>query len=103
MKYIVSSLSPGMLPSKDFDTEWRHLEEDEFQFIANDAYSCIRAKEIANVTGFEYNPELVKCRIGDVLLLIEMYKGVLKFHYIKILDAITPLIRETEILCEEVN
>ena len=97
MKYIISSISPGLLPSRDFDLKWHHLSEDEFQVLAHGGYSCIRAKEIAKATGFTYNPEIIKTRPGDVLLLVEMYRDVLKFHCIQIMESEHPLLREEEI------
>jgi hypothetical protein len=97
MKFIISSISPGLLPSEDFDLKWHHISEDEFQVLAYDGYSCLRAKDIAKATGFAYNPEVIKTRPGDVLLLVEMYKGVMKFHCIQIVESEHPLLREEEI------
>lgn len=103
MKFIISNFSPSMINHSDFNLKWHQLNEDEFQALAYDAYSCIGAEDIAQSTGFAHNREAVKCRAGDVLLLAKMERGALVFYCIQVLESDAPLIRETEILCEEVN
>lgn len=100
MKFIVSSLSPNMFPKVDFDLKWHHLSEDEFQALAYDGYSCVGAEDIAEAIGFAYNKEVVKSRIGDVLLLVQLSKGVLRFYCIQVCESSSPLLREEEIYAE---
>lgn len=100
MKFIISSLSPKMFPKEDFDLKWHHLNEEEFQALAYDGYSCIGHEDIANLIGFAYNKESVKSRIGDVLLLAELDKGVLRFYCIQVCKSSTPLLREEELYAE---
>lgn len=100
MKFIVSSLSPSMFLAKDFDLKFHELTEDEFQALAYDGYSCIGAEDIAQATGFAYNKEIVKCRIGDVLLLAQLYKGTMRFYCIQVVESSSPLLREDEIYAE---
>ena len=100
MKFIVSSLSPFMFYDKDFDLKFHSLTEEEFQAIAYDGYSCIGQRDVANLTGFAYNKESVKCQAGDVLLLAQLYKGQLRFYCIQVLESSSPLIREDEIYAE---
>ena len=98
MKFIVSSLSiPGMFVGKNFDLKVHELSEDEFQVLAYDGYSCIGQEDIAQATGFVLNREPVKARIGDILLLAQLYNGVLKFYCIQVLKSTTPLLREEEL------
>ena len=97
MKFIISRFSPKMIISKDFDLRWHRLTEDEFQAIGYDAYSCIGMPDVANVTGFAYNKEPVKARIGDTLLLADYNNGDLIFYCIQIMPSETPLLREDEI------
>lgn len=100
MKFIVSSLSPSMFLHKDYALECHEINEEEFQAYAYDAYSCLGAKDIANVTGFAYNKEVVKCRIGDVLLLAQLSKGVLRFWCIQVVEPKSALVREDELYAE---
>ena len=97
MKFIISRYSPKMIMAKDFDLKWHQLTEEEFQALAYDAYSCIGAEDVANLTGFAYNKEPVRARVGDILLLADYDKGVLIFYCIQICNSETPLFREEEL------
>ena len=92
---------PGMFVDKDFILHTHELSEDEFQVLAYDGYSCIGQEDIAQATGFALNREPVKARIGDILLLAQLYNGVLKFYCIQVMGSDTPLLREEELAYEE--
>ena len=89
--------------AKDFDLKWHSLSEDEFQALAYDSYSCIGAEDVAKLTGFAYNKEPVRARVGDLLLLADWDNGSLMFYCIQVCPSETPLLRtdELEFLEEE--
>ena len=97
MKFIISRYSPKMIMATDFDLKWHQITEDEFQAIAYDAYSCIGAEDVAKLTGFAYNKEPVRARMGDILLLADWDNGVLVFWCIQVCPSETPLQREEEL------
>ena len=101
MKFIISRYSPKMIQAMQFDLAWSRLSEEEFRLASYDAYSCIGAKDVADLLGFAYNVEPVKARIGDTLLLADWNNGVLDFYCIRIYEPQTPLVREEEIEYEE--
>ena len=103
MKFIISRYSPKMIMASQFTADWNELSEDEFQAIAYDAYSCIGAEDVANITGFAYNKEPVRARIGDILLLADYDNGTLVFWCIHIRHCDRPLSRtdELEYMTEE--
>ena len=101
MKFIISSISPGMFQAKNWDLKFHELTEDEFQALAMDGFSHIGHQDIAEVTGLAYNKDPVHARIGDVLLLAQKYRGVLRFHGIQVLESENPLSREEEYYMEE--
>jgi hypothetical protein len=86
-----------MIMANDFTEDWHRLSEDEFTAIAFDAYSCIGAEDVAKLTGFAYNKEPVRARIGDLLLLADYANGTFVFWCIKIRQCDTPLLREEEL------
>lgn len=83
--------------AKDFDLKWHSLTEEEFQAIGLDAYSCIGAEDVANLTGFAHNKEPVRARIGDILLLADYDNGVLVYWRIQVCESESPLLRTEEI------
>jgi len=97
MKFIISRFSPKMIIEPEFDLKWHQLSEDEFQSIGFDAYSCIQHEDVAKATGFAYNPEVIKARVGDVFLLADYDKGALVFYCIQIMKSDAPLFREEEL------
>jgi len=97
MKFIISRYSPKMVMAQDFTEDWHRLSEEEFQAIAYDAYSCIGAEDVAKLTGFAYNKEPVRARIGDVLLLADWDNGTFVFWCITIRQCDNPLLREEEL------
>jgi hypothetical protein len=101
MKFIISSISPGMFQAKNWDLKFHELTEEEFQALAMDGFSHIGHQDIAEVTGFAYNKDPVHARIGDVLLLAQKYRGVLRFYCIQVVESSTPLFREEELYIEE--
>ena len=101
MKFIISSFSPKMFQDKDFDLKWHSLTEDEFQAIALDGFSHIGHEDISEITGFAYNKDPVHARIGDVLLLADMHRGVLKYYCIQVVESDAPLVREEELYAEQ--
>ena len=101
MKFIISSLSPGMFQEKNFDLKFHELSEDEFQALALDGFSHIGHEDIADLTGFAYNKDPVHARVGDVLLLAQKYRGVLRFYCIQVVESETPLFREEELYADE--
>ena len=87
-----------MIIEPEFDLKWHQLSEDEFQSIGFDAYSCIQHEDVAKATGFAYNPEVIKARVGDVFLLADYDKGALVvFYCIQIMKSDAPLFREEEL------
>jgi len=100
MKFIISSLSPAMFQDKDFDLKFHTLTEDEFQALALDGFSHIGHEDISKLTGFAYNKDPVHARIGDVLLLAQMYRGALRFHCIQVMESDAPLLREEDLFAE---
>ena len=101
MKFIISSLSPGMFQERNFDLKFHELSEDEFQALSLDGFSHIGHEDIADLTGFAYNKDPVHARVGDVLLLAQKYRGVLRFYCIQVVESETPLFREEELLIDE--
>ena len=97
MKFIISRYSPKMIMAKQFTADWHELTEDEFQAIAYDGYSCMGAEDVAKLTGFAYNKEPVRARIGDTLLLADYDNGALVFWCIQIRHCDNPLLRTDEI------
>ena len=100
MKFIISSMSLGFFLAKDFLLEVHELSEDEFQALAYDGISHIGHEDIAQVTNFAYNKTPIQVRTGDVILVAQKYRGVLKFHCLQVMEA-RPLIREEELLIDE--
>ena len=101
MKFIISSLSPSMFTHKDFDLKFHELTEEEFQALALDGFSHIGHEDIAKATGYAYNKDPVYARIGDVLLLAQVYRGSLRFYCIQVVESDTPMFREEELLIDE--
>ena len=101
MKFIISRYSPKMIMAKDFDLKWHSLTEDEFQALSLDGFSHIGHQDIAEIIGFAYNKDPVHARVGDVLLLAQKYRGVLRFYCIQVVESETPLFREEELLIDE--
>ena len=101
MKFIISGIGMGIFLNPSFSLDVDEISEEEFQAIGYDAYSCIGQKDIAEVTGFAYNKEPVKARVGDILLIANKYSGVLRFHLARIRESDNPLLREEELLIEE--
>ena len=87
----------NLFQDKDFDLKIHELSEDEFQAIAYDAFSYIGQQDVADATGFAYNRESFKARVGDILLLAQIYHKTLRFYCIQICPSETPLLREEEI------
>ena len=101
MKFIISRYSPKMIMAKDFDLKWHSLTEDEFQALAYDAISHIGQEDIAELTNFAYNKQPLQLRVGDILLIAQKYRGVLRFYCIQVVESSTPLFREEELYIEE--
>ena len=102
MKFITSTFNPNkMVIDDNFDMEKRELSEDEFHALCLDAYSCVGYEDVAVMLNVAYNKEPVKARIGDIILLADMNKGVLEYCCIRICPPQTPLIREDEYLIDE--
>jgi hypothetical protein len=102
MKFIVSTFNPNkMVIDSNFDMEKRELAEDEFLALCHGAYSCVGYEDVALMLNVECNKEPVKARPGDLLLLAQMYRGVLRFHGIQVLESENPLSREEEYYIEE--
>lgn len=94
MKFIVSSLSPGMVEYGDFMLSFHELTDDEFQVMITDAYSCVGHQDIAQLINVAYNKEKVRARPGDILYYANKEKGQLKFYCIQILRSLNTLQRE---------
>lgn len=101
MKFIVSSISPGMFIDKNYALLVHELTEDEFQMLAYDGISHIGHEDIAEITNFAFNKTPVQVRIGDVLLVAQKYRGVMQFNCIQVVENTTPLVREEELYIEE--
>ena len=86
-----------MIIETEFNLKWHQLSEDEFQSIGYDAHSYIQHEDVAKATGFAYNPEVIKARVGDVFLLADYDKGALVFYCIQIMKSDAPLFREEEL------
>lgn len=97
MKFIISGISMNLFQDKDFDLKIHELSEDEFQAIAYDAFSYIGQQDVADATGFAYNRESFKARVGDILLLAQIYHKTLRFYCIQVCPSETPLLREEEL------
>lgn len=90
-----------MFDCKEFDLKFHKLTQDEFQTIAYDGSSHIGHEDIAKITGFAYNKDPVHARVGDVLLLAQMYRGSIRYYCIQVVESDTPLIREEELYTEQ--
>jgi len=100
MKFIISSMSLGFFLAKDFLLEVHELNEEEFHALAYDGISHIGHQDIADITNFAYNKQPIQVRTGDVILVAQKYRGVLKFHCLQVMEA-RPLIREEELYADE--
>ena len=94
MKFIVSSLSPGMVEYGDFMLSFHEVSDTEFQALCFDAFSCVGHQDIADCINVAYNKQTVHARPGDVLLYANKEKGVMKFYCIQILRPLDVLQRE---------
>ena len=86
-----------MFIEQDFDLKWHRLSEEEFHALIFDAYSCVGYEDVATMLNVAYNPESVKARVGDILLLADLNKGKLEYWCIQICPSESPLIRTEEI------
>lgn len=100
MKFVISSYSPNMIQANDFATDWHEVNEEEFQHLIYDAYSCVGHQDIADAINVAYNKEPVRARIGDVLLYANLERGALKFYCILVCNPIRELMREQELYGE---
>ena len=100
MKFIISSYSPNMIQAHDFSLDWHEVNEEEFQALIYDAYSCVGHEDIAQLINVAYNKEPVRARIGDVLLYANMERGQLKFYCVLVCNSRRDLIREEELYGE---
>ncbi|MBP5421755.1 MAG: hypothetical protein J6Y78_04840 [Paludibacteraceae bacterium] len=94
MKFIISSLSPGMVQHGDFMLSFHEVTDEEFQALIYDGYSCVGHQDIADAINVAHNKEPVHARPGDVLLYANMERGVLKFYCIQVLQSLNVLERE---------
>ena len=67
MKFIISSLSPGMVEYGDFMLSFHEVTDTEFQALCYDGYSCVSHQDIADAINVAHNKETVHARPGDVL------------------------------------
>ena len=100
MKFIISSYSPNMIQAHDFSLDWHEVNEEEFQALIYDAYSCVGHEDIADAINVAHNKEPVRARIGDVLLYANLERGVLKFYCILVCRSRRELLREEELYGE---
>jgi hypothetical protein len=96
MKFIVSSLSPSMVHLPDFAWVFHEVNEEEFQALCFDAYSCVGHQDIADSLSVAHNKEPVHARPNDVLLYANLERGVMKFYCIQVLQTWSILQREIE-------
>ena len=102
MKFIVSTFNPNkMIIDKNYDLRVHELNEEEFQALILDAYSCVGYEDVAIMLNVAYNKEPVKARIGDTILFADMNKGTLEYSCIQICPSEFPLIREEELIIDE--
>ena len=94
MKFIISSLSPGMVEYGDFMLAFHEVSDKEFQALCYDGYSCVSHQDIADAINVAHNKETVHARPGDILLHANLERGVLKFYCIQVLPPLTTLERE---------
>lgn len=96
MRYIVSNISPGMFRESSYALLIDKIDYDEFYALSHDggAYSCIGHKDISQLTGLRYNKEPVQARIGDELLLAQIYHGCLRFYYYRVVESEQPITHE---------
>ncbi len=113
MKFIGNSWSPNMISFSQWDMLCHKLTEEEFTFLSYDAFSCINHRGLAKILNVAYNPEPIKLRPGDVLLVAHLRGGhlpshaeelsedvILEFYCYQIKESSAPLIRE-EICMED--
>jgi hypothetical protein len=101
MKFIISSLSPNIFIDKEYALIVHELDDEEFQQLAYDGISHIGHEDIAKIVNFAYNKTPVQVRIGDILLMAQKYRGVMKYYCMQVVENPTPLIREEELYIEE--
>lgn len=96
MKYLVDKFSMNMFIEDDLIFKRHKLDEEEFMYLTQDAYSCVASEDIANILGVAFNPEYVRARVGDIIFVANMHKGVLEFYCIQVCPNTHPLLRTTE-------
>ena len=97
MKFIISTFSLGkMFIDPDFDLKVHQVNEEEFQALILDAYSCVGYKDIATILNVAFNKEPVKAREGDILLLADKYNGKMNYFCIQVCKSEAPLRRVEE-------
>lgn len=101
MKFIISSISPAMFIDKNYALLVHELTEDEFQALAYDGISHIGHEDIAAITNYAYNKTPVQARIGDILLMAQMYRGAMQFNCIQVVENPIPLMRDEDLFIDE--
>ena len=101
MKYIISTFSPKIFSQLegDFDLKWHRLTEDEFHALMLDGYSCVGYEDVATMLNVAHNPEPVKARADDTLLLADLNNKTKTMEYwcIQVCPSDSPLLRSEEL------
>ena len=73
-----------MFDNKQFSLDVREINEKEFKALSYGAYSHVGHTDVAEMTGLEFNKSPVHARIGDMILLTQIYREELKFYQIDV-------------------
>lgn len=95
MKFLVDKFSMNMFNESDLLFTRHELTEEEFNAIRQEeeVINCIKAKDIADILNIECNPQTIKARVGDILLLAQFSNRVLRFYWIQVCENFHPALR----------
>lgn len=93
MKWIVSAFTPSLHLNKSLTFDFDPLDEDEFRWLIQDAYSVVRHKDIAKILNVAHNEEYIKARPGDTIFIAYYVNQELHFGMYRIREADQPMTR----------
>lgn len=93
MKWIVSAFTPSLHLNKSLTFDFDPLDEDEFRWLIQDAYSVVRHKDIAKILGVAHNEEYIKARPGDIIFIAYYVNTELHFGMYRVREADKPMSR----------
>ena len=87
MKYISSSYSPLMFQDVSVLKLQEQIPKEQFMEEIIDAYSCVKAEDVAKMLNVTQNKETIKARVDDVIYYVGCEQGTYKFFRIKVMPS----------------